>query len=163
MFLNIDMRLGYHHVCMNEEDIYKIGFCTRCGHYEFLVVPFGPTNAPTIFMCLMNNVFHPYLDKFVIVYVDDILIYSHNEEEHVEHLATLMILLRDHQLYAKINKCHFFQSQIQYLGHVISQEGIKMDLERIKSIMEWPTTTNVDEVKYFMVLVVYYKEFIWKF
>ena len=107
MFSKIDLRFGYHQVSI-KEDIYKIAFRTRYGHYEFVVVPFGLTNAPTTFMCLMNSVLHPHLDKFVIVFIDDILVYSKNEEEHVEHLAVALRLLREHQLYAKLSKCSFF-------------------------------------------------------
>ena len=112
MFSKIDMRSGYHQVHIKEEDIYKTAFRTRYGHYEFVVVPFGLTNAPTTFMCLMNSVLRPYLDKFFIVFIDDILIYSKNEEEHPEHLATILRLLREHQLYAKLNKCSFFHTKV---------------------------------------------------
>jgi len=108
VFSKIDLRSGYHRVRIKDEDIYKIAFRTRYGHYEFVVVPFGLTNAPTTFMCLMNNVLHPYLDKFVIMFIDDILVYSKNEEEHVEHLVAVWRLLRENQLYAKLNKCSFF-------------------------------------------------------
>jgi hypothetical protein len=125
-------------------------FQTRYGHYEFVVVPFGLTNAPATFMCLMNSVLHPYLDKFVIVFIDDILVYSKNEEEHVEHLAAVLRLLREHQLYAKLNKCSFFQTEVHYLGHVVSKEGIAVDPEKIRAIMEWVAPKNVDEVRSFM-------------
>ena len=115
-----------------------------------IVVPFGLTNAPTTFICLMNSVWHPYLDKFVIVFIDDILLYYKNEEEHVEHLATIFRLLREHQLYAKLRKCNFFKAKVHYLGHVVSKEGITMDLKKIKAIMEWEAARDVDEVKSFM-------------
>ena len=108
MFSKIDLRLGYHHVCIKEEDIFKTTFRTRYGHYKFFVLPFGLTNALATFMCLMNSVLCPYLDKFAIVFIDDIVVYSKNEEEHVEHLATVLKLLREHQLYAKLRKCSFF-------------------------------------------------------
>lgn len=103
MFSKFDMRSGYHQVRIKEEDIYKTTFWTRYGHYEFFVVPFGFTNAPATFMCLMNNVLHTYLDKFVILFIDDILIYSKNEEEHVEHLALMLRLLREHKLHSSIH------------------------------------------------------------
>jgi len=109
MFSNIDLRSGYRQVRIKEEDIYKTTFMIKYGHYEFVVVPFRLNNALATFMCLMNNVLRPYLDKFVIVFIDDILVYSKNEEEHVEHLATILRFLREHQLYSKLNKCTFFQ------------------------------------------------------
>ena len=105
VFSEIDLRSGYHQVRIKEEDIYNTAFQTRYGHYKFVVVPFGLTYAPTTFMCLMNSVLHHYLDKFVIVFIDDILIYSNNEEEHVEDLEAMLKLLREHQLYTKISKC----------------------------------------------------------
>ena len=108
MFSKIDMRSGYHQLCIKEEIIYKISFRNRYGSYEFVVVPFGLNNAPTTFMCLMNCVLCPYLDKFVIVFIDDILIYYKNKEEHVKHLAAMWRFLREHLLYAKLSKCSFF-------------------------------------------------------
>jgi hypothetical protein len=109
VFSKIDLRLGYHQVRIKDEDIHKTTFRTRYGHYEFVVVPFGLTNAPTTFMCLMNSVIKKYLDKFVLVFLDDILVYSKNKEEHKEHLRMVLQVLREHQLYAKFNKCDFFQ------------------------------------------------------
>ena len=120
MFLKIDLRSGYHQICIKEEDIYKTTFQTEYGLYEFVVVPFSLTNAPATFMCLMNSVLRPYLDKFFIVFIDDILVYYKNEEEHAEHLASLLRLLRENQLYAKLNKCSFFQNEVHYLGHDFS-------------------------------------------
>lgn len=111
-FLKIDLRSGYHQVRIKEEDIAKTAFKTRYGHYEFVVLPFGLTNAPTTFMCLMNSVFHQYLDKFVLIFIDDILIYSRTMEEHKEHLRLVLQTLREHQLYAKFSKCEFYKEQI---------------------------------------------------
>ena len=108
MFSKIDLRSGYHQVCIREEDIYKTLFRSRYGNYDFVVVPFGLTNALATFMCLMNSVLHPYLDNFVIMFIDDIPICSKNEEEHVEHLVALFRLLRENQLYAKLSECSFF-------------------------------------------------------
>jgi len=150
-------------VHIKEEYIYKTTFCTRYGHYEFMVVPFGLTNAPTTIMCLVNNVLLPYLNKFVIIVVDDILVYSKNEEDHAKHLVIVLIILREHKLYTKLNKCTLFQSQIHYLRHVISKEGIAMDIETIKAIMEWSTQRNVDEIRSFMGLAGYCKRFIRNF
>jgi hypothetical protein len=160
VFSKIDLRSGYHQVRIKEEDINKTTFRTRYGHYEFVVVPFGLSNAPVVFMCLMNGIFRKYLDKFVIVFLDDILIYSKSEEEHEQHLRMVLQVLREHQLYAKLSKCSFYQKQIHYLGHIISEEGIVVDPDKIKVIREWPTPRNVTEVRSFMGLAGYYKIFI---
>jgi hypothetical protein len=147
-------------VRIREEDTNKTTFRTRYGHYEFVVVPFGLTNAPTTFMCLMNGVFRDYLDKFIIVFLDDILIYSKTEEEHEKHLRMVLQVLREHQLYAKLRKCTFYQRKIHYLGHIISEEGIVVDPEKIEAIKSWPVPKNVSEVRSFMGLVGYYRRFI---
>jgi hypothetical protein len=132
----------------------------RYGHYEFVVVPFGLTNAPATFMCLMNNVLNKFLDKFVLVFIDDILIYSKNIEEHEEHLRLVLQVLREHQLYAKFSKCDFFQKQVHYLGQVFSKEGVAVENDKIKSIMEWPTPKDVSDIRSFMGLARYYRRFI---
>jgi hypothetical protein len=124
------------------------------------VVPFGLTNAPAIFMCLMNGIFKNYLDNFVIVFLDDILIYSKSEEEHENHLRLVLQVLREHQLYGKLSKCSFYQKQIHYLGHIISEHGIVVDPEKIEAIRGWTTPINVSDVRYFMGLASYYKRFI---
>jgi hypothetical protein len=135
IFSNIDLRFGYHQVRIKDEDIHKTTFRTRYGHYEFVVVPFGLTNATTTFMCLMNNVLKKFPDKFVLVFIDDILIYCNNREEHEEHLRLVLQVLREHQLYAKFSKCEFLQKQVHYLGHVISKEGVEVNPDKIISIM----------------------------
>ena len=112
MFSKIVLRSGYHQVRIKDEDIFKTAFRTRYGNYEFVVMLFGLTNAPAVFMCLMNNVMHKYLDKFVVVFIDDILIYSKSKEEHKEHLKIVLQELRDHQLFAKFSKCDFFKDKI---------------------------------------------------
>jgi hypothetical protein len=150
IFSKIDLRSGYHQVRIKDEDIHKIAFRTRYGHYEFVVVPFGLTNAPATFMCLMNNVLNKFLDKFVLVFIDDILIYSKNREEHEENLRLVLQVLKEHQLYAKFNKCEFFQKEIHYLGHVLSEEGVAVDPDKIRSIMEWPTLKDVSDIRSFM-------------
>jgi hypothetical protein len=150
-------------VRIKEEDISKTTFRTRYGHYEFVVVPFGLTNAPTVFMCLMNGIFKNYLDKFVIVFLDDILIYSKSKEEHEQHLRMVLQVLREHQLYAKLSKCSFYQEKIHYLGHIISEEGIAVDPEKIEAIRGWPAPNNVSEVRSFMGLAGYYMRFITSF
>jgi hypothetical protein len=131
IFSKIDLRSGYHQVRIKEEDINKTAFRTRYGHYEFTVVSFGLSNAPVVFMCLMNGVFQEYLDKFVIVFLDDIIIYYKSEEEHEHHLRMVFQVLREHQLYAKLSKCSFYQKQIHYLGHIISKDGIAVDPKKI--------------------------------
>ena len=134
VFSEIDLRFGYHHVRMKDEDIHNTTFRTNYGSYEFIVVPFGLTNAWATFMCLMNSVFNKYLDKFVLIFLDDILVYSKNEEEHEEYLILTIQFLREHWLYAKLSKCDFYRDRIQYLGHIISEEGISVDPERLKPL-----------------------------
>jgi hypothetical protein len=124
------------------------------------VVPFGLLNAPVVFMCLMNGVFRDYLDKFGIVFLDDILVYSKLEEENEQHLRMVLQVLREHQLYAKLRKCSFYQRQIHYLGHIISEEGIVVDPEKVEAIREWLVLRNVVEVRSFMGLAGYYQRFI---
>ena len=160
VFSNIDLSLGYHQERIKDEYIHKTALRTRYGHYEFVVVPFGLKNTLATFMCLMNSVFSRYLDKFVLVFLNDILIYSKNEKEHEEHLRLTLQLLREHHLYAKLSKCDFYKDRIQYLGHIILEEGISVDLDKIESIMNWPTPRNVTDVRSFMGLARYYRRFI---
>jgi hypothetical protein len=127
---------------------------------ELVVIPFGHTNTPNTFMCLMNSIFSQYLDKFVLVSIEDILVYSKTEEEHEEHLRIVLQTLRKHKLYAKFYKCDFYQKKIQYLGHVISAEGIAVDPEKIRSIMEWPIPKDVGDIRLFMGITEYYRKFI---
>eukprot|EP00253_Pinus_taeda_P035941 PITA_35941 len=160
VFSKTDLRSGYHQIRIKEEDIAKTAFRTRYGHYEFVVLPFGFTNAPATFMCLMNSMFHRFLDKFVLIFIDDILIYSRSHEEHKKHLRMVLQTLREHQLYAKFSKCDFFREEIQYLGHVITKEGIAVDPEKIKMIMEWPIPKDVADIRSFMGLAGYYRRFV---
>jgi hypothetical protein len=163
IFSKIDLQSRYHQVRIKDEHISKTAFRTRYGHYEFTVVLFGLSNAPVVFMFLMNGVFRNYLDKFVIVFLDDILVYSKIEEEHEQHLRMMLQVLREHWLYAKLSKCSFYQRQIHYLGHIISEEGIVVDPEKVQAIREWPAPRNVAEVRSFMGLVGYYRRFIARF
>jgi hypothetical protein len=160
IFSKIDLKSGYHQVRIKDEDINKTAFKTRYGHYEFTVVPFWLSNAPIVFMCLMNGVFREYLDKFVVVFLDDILVYSKPEEEHEHHLRMVLQVLQEHQLYSKLSKCSFYQNIIHYLGHIISKDGIGVDLDKIKAIREWSAPKNVIEVRSFMGLAGYYRRFI---
>jgi hypothetical protein len=160
VFSKIDLRSGYHQLRIKEDDIPKTTFKMRFGHYEFTFLPFGLTNAPGVFMSLMNGVFHEYLDKFIQVFIDDILIYSRTMEEHDEHLRLVLQCLRENKLFGKLSKCSFYQSKIHYLGHVISDEGIIVDPTKVEAIMEWPAPTNVPEVRSFMGLAGYYRRFI---
>ena len=127
IFSKIDLRSGYHQLKIRSEDVPKTAFKTRYGHYEFLVMPFGLTNSPAVFMDLMNRIFQPYLDQFVIVFIDDILIYSGSREDHEENLRVVLQILRENQLYAKFSKCQFWLDSVAFLGHVISAEGVYVD------------------------------------
>ncbi|GJY06294.1 putative reverse transcriptase domain-containing protein [Tanacetum coccineum] len=150
VYSKIDLRFGYHQLRVHDEDIPKTVFRTRYGHYEFQVMPFRLTNAPVIFMDLMNRVCKPYLDKFVIVFIDDILIYSKSKEEHAEHLKLILDLLKKEELYAKFSKCDFWLSKIQFLGHVIDSEGNHVDPAKIESIKDWASPKTPTEICQFL-------------
>ncbi|KAJ9556411.1 hypothetical protein OSB04_011025 [Centaurea solstitialis] len=159
-FSKIDLRSGYHQLKVREEDIPKTAFRTRYGHYEFLVMSFGLTNAPAAFMDLMNRVCKPYLDKFVIVFIDDILIYSKTAEEHGDHLRKVLEMLKREQLYAKFSMCEFWLKEVQFLGHIVTQEGIKVDPAKVEAIKDWESPKSPSEVRSFLGLAGYYRRFI---
>ncbi|KAD6453055.1 hypothetical protein E3N88_07760 [Mikania micrantha] len=159
-FSKIDLRSGYHQLKIKDSDISKSAFRTRYGHYEFVVMPFGLTNAPAVFMDLMNRVFHDFLDKFVIVFIDDILVYSKSKKEHEEHLRAVLEILRQKKLYAKFSKCDFWLDKVAFLGHVISAEGIMMDPAKVEAITKWPVPTSVTEIRSFLGLAGYYRRFV---
>ncbi|XP_022957288.1 uncharacterized protein LOC111458730 [Cucurbita moschata] len=163
VFSKIDLRSGYHQLRIREEDIPKTGFRSRYGHYEFLVMSFGLTNAPAVFMELMNRVFKEFLDTFVIVFIDDILVYSKSEVEHEGHLRKVLTILRTQRLYAKFSKCEFWLSEVAFLGHVVSSRGITVDLAKIEAVMKWPRPTTVTEVQSFLGLAGYYRRFVQDF
>ncbi|GJW26954.1 putative reverse transcriptase domain-containing protein [Tanacetum coccineum] len=160
VYSKIDLRSGYHQLRVRDEDIPKTAFRTRYGHYEFQVMPFGLSNAPAVFMDLMNRVCRPYLDKFVIVFIDDILIYSKTKEEHDAHLRLILELLKKEELYAKFSKCDFWLSKVQFLGHVIDSEGIHVDPAKIESIKDWESPKTPTEIRQFLGLAGYYRRFI---
>ncbi|GJX01666.1 putative reverse transcriptase domain-containing protein [Tanacetum coccineum] len=159
VYSKIDLRSGYHQLRVREEDIPKTAFRTRYGHYEFQVMPFGLTNALAVFMDLMNRVCKPYLDEFVIVFIDDILIYSKNDQEHEEHLKLILELLKKEELYAK-SKCDFCIPKVQFLGHVINSKGNHVDPAKIESIKDWASPKSPTEIHQFLGLAGYYRRFI---
>nr|GFA49737.1 reverse transcriptase domain-containing protein [Tanacetum cinerariifolium] len=154
------IRPSYHQLRVRDEDIPKTAFITRYGHYEFQVMPFGLTNAPAVFMDVMNRVCKPYLDKFVIVFIDDILIYSRNKEEHTNQLRIILELLRKEKLYAKISNCDFWIRNVQFLGHLIDSQGLHVDPAKIEAVKNWASPTTPTEIRQFLGLVGYYHRFI---
>jgi hypothetical protein len=157
VFSKIDLRSGYHQIKIRASDIPKTAFSTRYGLYEYLVMSFRLTNAPAYIMYLMNSVFMPELDKFVVVFIDDILVYSKNEAEHAERLHIILQRLRDHRLYAKLSKCDFWLKEIKFLGHTISQDGVSVDPEKVQEVMDWKPPTTVRQIRSFLGLVGYYR------
>ncbi|KAL0554363.1 hypothetical protein IC582_008282 [Cucumis melo] len=163
VFSKIDLRSGYHQLRIKDEDVPKTAFRSRYGHYEFIVMSFGLTNAPTVFMDLMNRVFREFLDTFVIVFIDDILIYSKTEAEHEEHLRMVLQTLRDNKLYAKFSKCEFWLKQVSFLGHVVSKAGVSVDPAKIEAVTGWTRPSTVSEVRSFLGLAGYYRRFVKNF
>nr|GEU60234.1 hypothetical protein [Tanacetum cinerariifolium] len=157
VYSKIDLRLGYQQLRVREEDVPKTAFRTRYGHYEFQVMPFRLSNTPAVFIDLMNRVCKPYLDKFVIVFIDDILIYSKEEKEHKEHLMAILELLKKEELYAKFSKCEFWIPKVQFLGHVIDSQGIHVDPAKIKAIKDWDSPKTPTEIHQFLGLGGYYR------
>jgi hypothetical protein len=157
VFSKIDLRSGYHQLRIRPSDIPNTAFITKYGLYEFTVMSFGLTNAPAFFMNLMNSVFMDYLDKFVVVFIDDILIYSQNEEEHADHLRMVLQRLREHQLYAKLSKCKFWISEVLFLGHIINKEGLVVDPKKVADILNWKAPTDARGIKSFIGMAGYYR------
>jgi hypothetical protein len=160
VFSKIDLRSGYHQIKIRPCDIPKTAFSTRYGLYEFLVMSFGLTNASAYFMYLMNSVFMTELDKFVVVFIDDILIYSKNEKEHAKHLRIVLQRLRDHKLYANFSKCEFWLNSVKFLGHTISKDGISIDPSKVQEVMDWKPPKSVHQIRSFLGLAGYYRRFI---
>ncbi|KAL0561145.1 hypothetical protein IC582_001565 [Cucumis melo] len=163
VFSKIDLRSGYHQLRIKDEDVPKTAFRSRYGHYEFIVMSFGLTNAPAVFMDLMNRVFREFLDTFVIVFIDDILIYSKTEAEHEKHLRMVLQTLRDNKLYAKFSKCEFWLKQVSFLGHVVSKAGVSVDPAKIEAVTGWTRPSTVSEVRSFLGLAGYYRRFVENF
>jgi hypothetical protein len=160
VLLKIDLRYGYHQLKITASDIPKTTFITRYGLYEYTIMSFGLTNAPAYFMYLMNKVFMEYLDKFMVVFIDDILIFSKNAEEHDEHLCMVLQKLKENQLYTKLNKCEFWLKEVSFLGHLISKGGISVDPSKVKDALSQNKSQNVSDIRSFLGLIGYYRRFI---
>jgi len=163
VYSKIDLRSGYHQLKVKEADIPKTAIRTRYGHYEFLVMPFGVTNAPSVFMDLMNRVFHKYLDQFVVVFIDDILVYSATSKDHEEHLRTVLSILREKTFFAKFKKCEFWLKEVSFLGHVISKDGVAVDPRKIEAVTDWERPSNVNEIRSFLGFAGYCRRFVESF
>lgn len=159
-FTTLDLRSGFHQIEVAQEDQYKTAFQTQFGHFEYKVVPYGLTGAPTTFQAIMNNILAPLLRKCVVVFIDDILIYSKNYEDHVKHVQMVFQLLQEHQFKIRLSKCSFAKNQLKYLGHVISVAGVAIDPSKISIVQQWPRPTSVKELRGFLGLAGYYRRFI---
>jgi type III secretory pathway component EscU len=156
----LDLTSGYHQLRLVESDVPRTSFKTPNGLYEFKVLSFGLTNAPAVFSQMMHNIFQACIGKFVLIYLDDILVYSKSEEEHYEHMRLVFQLLRTHQLYLKPSKCQFLKSKVTYLGHVISAEGIKPDPAKTASVENWPEPKTIRQLRSFLGFSYYFRKFI---
>ena len=149
VFSKIDLRSGYHQIKVKDEDMQKTAFRTRYGHYEYKVMPFGVTNAPGVFMEYMNRIFHAFLDRFVVVFIDDILVYSKTEEEHAEHLKIVLQVLKEKKLYAKLSKCEFWLKEVSFLSHVITGDGIAVDPSKVEAVSKWELLSRLRKLEAF--------------
>jgi len=160
VFSKIDLSSRYHQILVKPEDVQQTTFRSRYRHYEYVVMPFGVTNAPAIFMDYMNKIFWPYLDQFFVVFIDDILIYSESREEHTEHMRVVLEVLKEHKLYGKLSKCEFWMDEVQFLGHVISAQGIAVDPAKIETVVKWDRPQTITQVRSFLGLAGYYRLFV---
>jgi len=163
IFTKLDLRSAYNLIRIRDEDVWKTSFRTPKGQYEYLVMPFGLKNAPAVFQRFINYIMKPFLDKFVAVYLDDILIYSKSEEEHISHVRQVLSVLEENHLAAKVSKCEFHRPEVEFLGHVISGSGVKTDPKKISALKDWPTPSTVKEVQSFVGFCNYYRRFVKNF
>ena len=162
-FTTLDLASGYHQIAVREDDIPKTAFRTQRGQFEFVVMPFGVTNAPSTFQRMMNMLFKDELDNFVLVYLDDILIFSKTLEDHIQHIRQALEKLKEAKLYARLHKCAFFQERVEYLGFDVSYQGIQPSPEKVRTIVEWPQLQSVKDVRSFLGLAGFYRRFIKNF